>query len=71
MYGLHEADDVTDDMLCDVEHCYDTWFADEPSIDWDHFLDRLCEDYGWSYAVIDDDSPAVERIKLHVWSLVY
>lgn len=44
-----------------VEAVFSGWFADEPRIDWENFLDRL-EGYGFDLGE-DMLSPAIERIK--------
>lgn len=45
----------------DIEAVYDGWFADEASIDWEYFLDRL-EGRGYDLGG-SMTTPAIYRIK--------
>lgn len=52
-----DADSIADD----IAEVYDGWYANEPRIDWDDFLDRL---EGRGFDLGDSlTSPAIRRIK--------
>jgi hypothetical protein len=48
-----------------AEEVYDGWFAGEPRVDWDNFLDKL-EDYAGIDLGEDMLSPNIKAIKRHV-----
>lgn len=70
---VESADDVTEAVLADAGQVWDGWFADEPRIDWEAFVDRLANDYGNAadepYDFESYDSPAVRKIQRHVRAL--
>jgi hypothetical protein len=67
---VHEAADVTPEILSAAESIYDGWFADGHPIDWPDFLDRL------EGAPLEDEStldlgdsltsPAISKIRRHI-----
>ena len=61
------AEDYTEQFLQACEDVYEGFFADEPRIDWEGFLDRL-ERYGYDMGS-SMDSPAIKVIKKYVKSI--
>lgn len=60
---------VDADSISDViEEVYDGWFAKEPQIDWEDFLNRLEQ---WAHCDLGHDlhSPAIKRIQQTVRKL--
>lgn len=66
----HDAADVTDEMLGLAEEVYDGWFDSDEAIDWEEFIDRLCNmGYladGTKLEFDTYDCPAVNKIKRHI-----
>lgn len=64
------ADDVTEEILDAAESIFDGWYADEPRIDWEDFLDRLdgipLENGTRLDLTSDMMAPAVKAIKAHI-----
>ena len=61
---LETADDVTAEILSDVEDCVG-FFEDEP-MGTEAFIDRLCKSYGSDQFDIESyDNPAVRKIMRH------
>lgn len=64
------ADQVTPEILEAAENIYDGWWANEPRIDWQDFLDRLdgAPLNDGSRLNLGDDmaSPAITKIKAHI-----
>jgi hypothetical protein len=64
-----EAADITPKMLELAEEVNDSWFDSDEPIDWEEFIDRLCQ---WSvmqepkWEFDDYCNPAVEKIKRHI-----
>ena len=67
---VETAEDVTPEILTAAEGVFDGWFADEKSIDWENFLDRLdgmrLEDDSRVNLGNDMESPAIKKIKAHI-----
>jgi hypothetical protein len=61
------AEDCTEQFLQACEDVYEGFFADEPRIDWEGFMDRL-ERYGYDMGS-SMDSPAIKVIKKHIKSI--
>jgi hypothetical protein len=58
------AEDVTPAFLEACEQVYDGFYANEPRIDWEGFLDRLEK---WGYDMGSSiESPAITIIKKHI-----
>jgi hypothetical protein len=70
---LREASDVTSSVLADAEEVWDGWFADEPRIEWEAFIDRLSDNYGCyadpPYELDEYWNGAVRKIQRHVRGL--
>lgn len=64
------AEDVTEEILNAAESIFDGWYADEPRIDWEDFLDRLEGiplDNGTRLDLGRDMmSPAIKAIQKHI-----
>lgn len=64
------AEQVTEEIKKAAEDIYDGWYANEPRIDWDDFLDRLdgvpLEDGTQLDLGNSVVSPAVKKIKTHI-----
>ena len=59
---LREAADVTPHILQCVEETVE-WFADEPSLSTEEFIDKLCDIYaGDNWDIEDYACPAVHKI---------
>lgn len=67
---VHEAADVTDEVIVMIQSIYSGFFADGEPIDWDRFLDRLdgSELADGSKIDLSEDltSPAVKKIKSEI-----
>lgn len=67
---VEESEDVTVEILDAAESIFDGWYADEPRIDWEDFLDRLdgipLEDGSTVDLSGDMMSPAIKVIKSHI-----
>ena len=64
---LETADDVTADVLAEVEEAVE-WFGDGEPMGTEALLDRLCPIYaadGRAYDVESFDNPAVRKIMRH------
>lgn len=70
---LKDAVDVDQQVLDDAEQVWDGWFADEPRIDWEAFIDRLSDDYGTvadpPYEILEYWNGAVRKIQRHIRAL--
>lgn len=64
------ADDVTEEILKAAESIFDGWYANEPRIDWEDFLDRLDGIPLDNGTQLDLDgnlmSPAIQKIQKHI-----
>jgi hypothetical protein len=64
------AADVTDEILSLAEDTAESWFSNEERIDWEEFIDRLCnEGYlkdGTRLEFEEYDNAAINKIKKHV-----
>ena len=61
------AEDCTEQFLDACADVYEGFFANEPRIDWEGFMDRL-ERYGYDMGS-SMDSPAIKVIKKHIKSV--
>ena len=61
------AEDCTEQFLDACADVYEGFFANEPRIDWEGFMDRL-ERYGYDMGS-SMDSPAIKVIKKYVKSI--
>lgn len=64
------ADDVTEEILKAAESIFDGWYANEPRIDWEDFVDRLDGIPLDNGTQLDLDgnlmSPAIQKIQKHI-----
>lgn len=64
---LSAASDVSEHILTLVASCVEGWFPPGTPLDFDEFIDRLCNDYlndaGWD--IEDLATPAVRKILRH------
>jgi hypothetical protein len=67
---LTKAEDVDDHLLVLAANCVEDWFADEPGVPTEDFVDRYSTDYlndeGWD--IENYDCPAVRKIMRHARS---
>lgn len=67
---LHDARDVSEDVLTQAEKVFEDWFDNDEPIDWETFIDRLADPKGYGNAGKFDfkhyDSPAIRKIQRHV-----
>lgn len=70
---LSSAEDVTPAILRDAEELHDGWFANEPRVDWEAFIDRLSDTYGPHseppYELLEYDNAAIRKIQRYVREL--
>lgn len=64
--NIVEASDITDICIELVGSLYDDWYANEETIDWWGFFDKLDE---LGYCVTKIDSPAAKKIQRMVRAL--
>lgn len=60
---LSSADDVTEEILCDVEDALG-WFEGE-RLRTEDFIDRLCKSYAEGWDIESYDNAAVRKIMRH------
>ena len=64
------AADVTEEILQLAEEISESWFGDDERIDWEDFIDRLCnEGYlkdGTKLDFEEYDNAAINKIKKHI-----
>jgi hypothetical protein len=65
---VQTKEQVTEQVLEAVEEVFDGWFADEPRIDWQNFIDRLEVRYEYDMGS-SMDSEAIKAIKKYVKKL--
>lgn len=65
---VQTKEQVTEQVLEAVEEIFDGWFADEPRIDWQNFIDRLEVRYEYDMGS-SMDSEAIKEIKKYVKKL--
>lgn len=63
--ALSSAEEVTEDVLRDAEHIYDSFYTGSGAIDWEEFIDRMAK-ISERYDFEEYDSPAVRKIQRHV-----
>lgn len=69
---LEDAEDVTPEILEVAEETFDGWFDNDGPIDWEDFLDRMADPYGYNdkgapaFDFEEVDNPAIRKIQRHV-----